>query len=103
MFNVVINVSPFYFRPDLPRPIKVNLALPIIFIVCCVTLVMIPTFTEPMNLIVGVLITLSGVPIYYVCVVWKSKPKKYIAITQGIERFCQILFDAVFMDVEQNV
>ena len=87
-----------FFRPDLPRPIKVNLALPILFIVFCVTLVLLPSLKEPMQLIFGILITLSGVPVYLLCIKWKNKPALYGRISHGFERFCQIMFNTVFVD-----
>lgn len=84
-------------KPDLPRPIKVNIALPIIFIVCCVALVMLPTFKDYLNLLIGVGITLAGVPVYYLCIKWKNKPKFYGKISHEIERFCQAMFNTVLI------
>ena len=34
-------------RPDLPRPIKVHMSLPFIFLGCCIFLVLFPIITEP--------------------------------------------------------
>ncbi|KAL1458502.1 hypothetical protein WDU94_008647 [Cyamophila willieti] len=42
-------VSLRYTQPDLHRPIKVHLSLPIIFFFCCVFLVAVPTIRAPMN------------------------------------------------------
>ena len=36
-------------KPELHRPIKVNLSLPIIFLMCCIFLVVTSTIEEPMN------------------------------------------------------
>lgn len=90
------------YRPNMPRPIKVNLALPIIFLVCCLGLVLLPSFTEPFNLLVGLAITLSGVPIYYVCIVWRSNKQTKNQLMQWIERGCQILFNAAFVDCHHD-
>lgn len=91
-------------KPNMPRPIRVNLALPIIFLTCCLVLVLLPSFSEPMNLIIGVGITLSGVPVYYVCVVWnknkKSRSRNFLM--RWIERGCQILFNAAFVDCHHD-
>lgn len=38
-----------YKRPDAHRPIKVNLAIPIIFLACCLFLTIVPAYTEPVN------------------------------------------------------
>ncbi|XP_050100231.1 Y+L amino acid transporter 2 [Anopheles aquasalis] len=89
-------------KPNMPRPIRVNLILPITFLVCCLGLVLLPSFTEPFNLLVGLAITLSGVPIYYVCIVWRrDKPSKN-GLMYWIERGCQILFNAAFVDCHHD-
>lgn len=85
-------------QPNLPRPIKVNLALPITFIILCMILVMLPSLEQPMNLVIGILITLSGVPVYYACIRWRNKPKLYGRLSHGCERFCQIMFNTIFLD-----
>ncbi|XP_035902833.1 Y+L amino acid transporter 2 [Anopheles stephensi] len=89
-------------KPNMPRPIKVNLALPITFLICCLGLVLLPSFTEPFNLLVGLAITLSGVPVYYVCIVWRSNKQAQNVIMRWIERGCQILFNAAFVDCHHD-
>ncbi|CAG9811807.1 unnamed protein product [Chironomus riparius] len=89
-------------RPDAPRPIKVNILIPWLFLILCLVLVLTPSISEPMNLGINILITLSGIPFYFLCVYWKNKPKAYRKMSQGIEKFCQILFSSIFMDDEVN-
>lgn len=36
-------------RPDMPRPIKINLAIPVIFLVCVVLLVVVPSVKQPLT------------------------------------------------------
>ncbi|KAK3876124.1 hypothetical protein Pcinc_019053 [Petrolisthes cinctipes] len=62
-------------RPDLPRPIRVHTAVPVVFILGCVYLVVVPMITEPYSTGMGVLLTLSGLPVYAFGVGWKNKPK----------------------------
>lgn len=88
------------YRPDLPRPIRVNIIIPIVFLIICMALVLVPSYYEPANLGINVAITLSGVPFYFLCVKWKNKPKKYQLASRGVERFCQILFQSIFIDEE---
>lgn len=96
------NVSFFEIhRPDLPRPIKVNLALPIIFIVLCVTLVLLPSLKQPMNLVIGILITASGIPVYWLCIKWHKKPALYGRLSHYCERFCQLMFNTIFLDEKE--
>lgn len=66
------------------------------------TLVLVPSYYEPQNLGINIVITLSGVPFYYLCVRWKNKPKQYKLASKGVEKFCQILFQSVFIDDEEE-
>jgi amino acid transporter len=36
-------------QPDLPRPIKVNLFFPIIYIICTIIIVVVPMFADPVT------------------------------------------------------
>lgn len=63
---------------------------------------LLPSYNSPTNLIVGILITLAGIPVYYVGVSWKSKPACYSRLSKGVERFCQLLFQTVFVDNEEK-
>lgn len=90
------------YRPDLPRPIKVNLSIPIIFIVLCVVLVMLPSIKEPMNLVYGILITLTGVPFYYLGIKWENKPACLGRVSKGFERFCQLMFSTLFVESQEK-
>jgi L-type amino acid transporter 5 len=38
-----------YSKPDMPRPIRVHLALPILFLICCLFLISVPAVAEPVN------------------------------------------------------
>lgn len=87
-----------FFRPDLPRPIKVNVLIPIIFLIVCFCLVLIPSYYEPNNLLINLLIILSGVPFYYTCVSWKKKPKLLSRVAKCLEKSSQIVFSSIFID-----
>lgn len=89
-------------KPNMPRPIRVNLALPIIFLTCCLVLVFVPSFSEPLNLIIGCGITLTGVPVYYICVVRGKNKRSRNMLMAWIERGCQILFNAAFVDCHHD-
>jgi len=41
----------------------------------CAFLVVVPIYVAPYEVGMGVLITIIGIPFYYVGVVWKNKPK----------------------------
>nr|XP_018898260.1 PREDICTED: Y+L amino acid transporter 2 [Bemisia tabaci] len=81
-------------KPDMPRPIRVHTALPIMFLICCVFLVSVPVVAEPFNTIVGLLIILSGVPVYYIGIKWKTKP---FALKSAHNDFTVFLQKALFV------
>lgn len=92
-----------FFRPDIPRPIRVNTALPVIFIITCVVLVLMPSLTEPKNLLMGLLITAAGIPFYYLCVSMNNKSQYYNRLSKGMVKFCQLLFNAVIIEADDNI
>lgn len=66
-----------YKRPDLERPIKVNIFLPITFLVVCAFLVTFPFYVSPWETGMGIFITLTGIPVYFLTIFWQNKPKIY--------------------------
>lgn len=91
-------------KPNMPRPIKVNLILPWTFITCCMVLVIAPAIEEPANLFYGLLITFSGVPVYYIAQHYSGKMHPALGkFGQRLEFVCQILFNSVYVDTpDQN-
>lgn len=64
-------------RPEMTRPIKFHIIIPIIFTICVVFLLIVPLFAAPYDTGMGVIIVLSGVPVYLLGVSWKNKPKSF--------------------------
>ena len=62
-------------QPDMPRPIRVTIIIPIAFFIICSFLVLMPFYVEPVVIGMGLLITVLGIPVYLVGVMWKNKPK----------------------------
>lgn len=77
-FFVTLSVSGLlylrYKQPNISRPIKVNIAVPILFVVICIFLLIMPCFEAPYEVGMGTLITASGIPAYYAGVKWTNKP-----------------------------
>lgn len=64
-----------YTRPDSPRPIFIPTIIPVLFLGCCIFLVVVPLYAKPFETGIGLLIILSGLPVYLLTkkVKWKSK------------------------------
>ncbi|XP_033122751.1 large neutral amino acids transporter small subunit 2-like [Anneissia japonica] len=60
-------------EPNMPRPVEVNLLLPISFLLACVFLVIMGIYAAPMDTLIGIIITLSGVPVYLLFVYYIDK------------------------------
>lgn len=63
---------------------------------------MLPSLKAPMNLVYGILITLTGVPFYYLGIKWKNKPAFLGNSSKGFERFCQLMFNTLFVDGQEK-
>jgi len=77
-----------YTQPNLPRPIRVNLFWPVIYIIATIFITIMPMIAKPMETGFGVAIIMTGVPVYLVCIAWKRKPA---AIKNGIINFTHTL------------
>lgn len=64
-----------YKQPDMPRPIRVTIIIPLAFFIICSFLVLMPFYVEPVVIGMGLLITAIGIPVYLIGVWWKNKPK----------------------------
>ncbi|CAG9825148.1 unnamed protein product [Phaedon cochleariae] len=61
-------------KPEALRPIRVSVALPIVFLVICAFLVTFPCYVSPVEVGVGVAFILCGIPVYFLTIGWKEKP-----------------------------
>uniref|UniRef100_A0A7N5KAC6 Solute carrier family 7 member 8 n=1 Tax=Ailuropoda melanoleuca TaxID=9646 RepID=A0A7N5KAC6_AILME len=62
-------------KPDIPRPIKINLLFPIIYLLFWAFLLIFSLWSEPVVCGTGLAIMLTGVPVYFLGVYWQHKPK----------------------------
>ncbi|EFN86936.1 Y+L amino acid transporter 2 isoform X1 [Harpegnathos saltator] len=95
-FFIMISVAGIlwlrYKRPDMERPIKVPLWIPIVFVAVCAFLVLVPCYERPYEVGMGILITASGIPAYFIGVVWKDKPLWFQKINVEATHTVQKLF-----------
>ena len=57
-----------------------TIIIPIAFFCICGFLVLLPFYVEPVVIGMGLLITVIGIPVYFVGVYWKNKPKVVQAV-----------------------
>ncbi|KAG3260901.1 solute carrier family 7 member 8, transcript variant X3 [Ictidomys tridecemlineatus] len=62
-------------KPDIPRPIKINLLFPIIYLLFWAFLLVFSLWSEPVVCGIGLAIMLTGVPVYFLGVYWQHKPQ----------------------------
>ncbi|EYB88955.1 hypothetical protein Y032_0239g3329 [Ancylostoma ceylanicum] len=61
-------------QPKMKAPIKVNIMIPLTFLFLCCLFLVLPFLSQPVELMVGVAIILSGVPVYFLFVRNRRKP-----------------------------
>ncbi|XP_073914272.1 asc-type amino acid transporter 1 isoform X2 [Castor canadensis] len=83
-------------RPALHRPIKVNLLIPVTYLVFWAFLLVFSFISEPVVCGIGVIIILTGVPIFFLGVFWRSKPKCVHRLTESLTRWGQELCFVVY-------
>uniref|UniRef100_A0A8C4PES2 Solute carrier family 7 member 5 n=1 Tax=Equus asinus TaxID=9793 RepID=A0A8C4PES2_EQUAS len=88
-----------YKKPDLERPIKVNLALPVFFILACLFLIAVSFWKTPVECGIGFTIILTGLPIYFFGVCWKNKPKWLLQGIFSTTVLCQKLLYVVPQEI----
>ncbi|KAI8519911.1 Y+L amino acid transporter 2 [Branchiostoma belcheri] len=89
-----------YKRPDMHRPIKVNLFFPISFLIACVFLVVVPFYSDTVNSLIGTAIAATGLPVYYVGVYMKKKPVWLTNFVDTATRACQKVMMSILPDVD---
>ncbi|KAK3799129.1 hypothetical protein RRG08_051404 [Elysia crispata] len=76
-----------FTKPDLPRPIKMPMFVPYIFLAVTAFLLVVPLVAAPYDTGMGVLLLCSGIPVYVIGVKWKRKPRAFLAF---MEKFTTI-------------
>ncbi|XP_052132871.1 large neutral amino acids transporter small subunit 2 [Frankliniella occidentalis] len=101
-FFTLVSVSGLLYmrrsKPDLHRPIKVSIVLPLIFFVICTFLVTCPFYVSPVEVGVGIAIILAGIPVYFVFIYWKNKPDWLTKSSHAFNLMCARLFECVLED-----
>ncbi|XP_068618047.1 Y+L amino acid transporter 2 isoform X4 [Battus philenor] len=88
-----------YKRPELVRPIKVPLWIPSVFVCTSAALLVAPAYSEPVAVLAGALITLSGVPAYLLLV--RAPPRSLSTVSSKFTHLCQKVFLCAVEDKEE--
>ncbi|XP_058577352.1 cystine/glutamate transporter isoform X3 [Panthera onca] len=84
-----------YKRPEMHRPFKVPLFIPALFSFTCLFMVALSLYSDPFSTGIGFIITLTGVPAYYLFIIWDKKPKWFRRMSDRITRTLQIILEVV--------
>uniref|UniRef100_A0A8C5A1Q0 Solute carrier family 7 member 5 n=1 Tax=Gadus morhua TaxID=8049 RepID=A0A8C5A1Q0_GADMO len=84
-----------YKKPELERPIKVNILLPISFVLACLFLIVVSIWKTPKECAIGFGIIATGVPVYFFGVWWKTKPKWLLQGIFETTALCQKMMEVV--------
>ncbi|XP_075067283.1 large neutral amino acids transporter small subunit 2 [Mixophyes fleayi] len=83
-------------KPDIPRPIKVNLIFPVIYLLFWAFLLVFSLWSEPVVCGIGLAIMLTGVPVYFLGVHWQNKPQCFNnfvdAMTRAGQKLCVVVY-----------
>ncbi|KAK3099142.1 hypothetical protein FSP39_000073 [Pinctada imbricata] len=77
-----------YKEPDLPRPIKLPIILPIVLFLVSLSIVILTFAQKPKESWMALGLVAIGVMLYIICVKWKSKPK---GISEKMDKFTLLL------------
>lgn len=89
-------------HPEWERPIKVHLFWPIIYIIATLVIITVPILSEPKSTIMGCVIIATGVPVYYVFIVWKTKPRFFSVTLDKITHALQKIMVVVPPEKKNN-
>ncbi|XP_078236483.1 asc-type amino acid transporter 1 isoform X1 [Pogona vitticeps] len=83
-------------KPSLFRPIKVNLLVPITYLIFWAFLLIFSLYSEPVVCGIGLIIMLTGVPVFFLGVYWKNKPKYVNRIAESLtywgQKVCFVVY-----------
>ncbi|XP_060741655.1 cystine/glutamate transporter [Tachysurus vachellii] len=84
-----------YTRPEMPRPFKVPIFIPVVFSFTCFFMVFLSLYSDPVNTGIGFGIMLTGIPAYYIFIVFDRKPKCFHKLSDFVNRSLQIILEVV--------
>jgi L-type amino acid transporter 5 len=66
-----------YKYPDTRRPLRVHTYIPVLYLILSALLIATPVVRSPIEALIGTIILITGIPVYYLTANWKVKPRIY--------------------------
>ncbi|CAG7727474.1 unnamed protein product [Allacma fusca] len=85
-------------EPQRLRPIKINISLPVFYLVVSLFLFVLPIYVAPWEAGIGCLIVLTGIPVYYLLVRRKNLPQIFYKCNE----ICTIVVQKLFMALPED-
>lgn len=92
-----------YKMPELDRPLRVPILIPVIYLLFSLILLILPIWSSPFETLIGVLICLTAIPVYHVTANWKEKPRLYQCALDKLNDVVQKLTLSVAPDPTQDL
>ena len=80
-------------HPEWERPIRVHMIFPILYTLGTIFIIIVPMVASPVETGKGIGIILTGVPVYFIFVYWKNKPKIIKSLLDSFTKICQKLIN----------
>ncbi|XP_076448817.1 large neutral amino acids transporter small subunit 1-like isoform X2 [Babylonia areolata] len=78
-----------YTKPTEHRPYKTMLFVPLAQLLINVAVLILAVYQKPHRMGVGLAILFAGVPVYWLGVLWRSKPPEFTQLVEGLTIFAQ--------------
>lgn len=89
--------------PHLARPLRIPLLVPCVYLTFSAAMLLLPLWSSPVEALIGILITLTGLPVYYLTARWRTKPKLYQTTIDKFNKIAQLLTLSVVPTKDEEV
>lgn len=80
-----------YKKPEIQRPLRVHTYIPYVYLIVSTCLIVAPIWKDPTQALIGTIILLTGIPVYYLTANWAVKPQVYQQTIDKVNNLTQRL------------